>query len=463
MIKLFRSPVSISIRLIVLISITLSLALLLFSSIMINSVMLHFKQQDEYTLNQLNLTIRSLLNDNTDPQSEQYARIKTIINEHQDITIYLIDDEGNTLVSPNATDKLITHLKNYDPDKNNQNVELRDYRLSESLIQVGPPSEPKQYRLVTALSLNFHHDYLSSLINNLIISAIILCLFTILVVYFLVIKGLKPLKDVSDDIKNVTSENLSVRLDPDSVPKELKQLTKSFNQMLVKIEDVFVRQTNFSADIAHEMRTPITNLMTETQISLSKNRSKEELVEVLYSNLEEYNRLSRMISDMLFLAQADDNRLIPEKKIINIKNEIELIFDYFEYLAEENEIKLKIIGDASPISADKDMLRRAITNLISNAIRYTPKGDAVSINISNVKEGVELTISNPGIKIPEEHLEKLFDRFYRVDKSRQRKNEGSGIGLAIVKSIILAHKGRITVKSDDFSTRFTVFLPIKPN
>ncbi|MBP1394095.1 Cu(+)/Ag(+) sensor histidine kinase, partial [Providencia rettgeri] len=298
---------------------------------------------------------------------------------------------------------------------------------------------------------------------NLIVSAIILCLFTILVVYFLVIKGLKPLKDVSDEIKNVTSENLSVRLDPDSVPNELKQLTKSFNQMLVKIEDVFVRQTNFSADIAHEMRTPITNLMTETQISLSKNRSKEELVEVLYSNLEEYNRLSRMISDMLFLAQADDNRLIPEKKVINIKTEIELIFDYFEYLAEENEIKLKLIGDTDPIMADKDMLRRAITNLISNAIRYTPKGDSVSINISNVKNGIELIISNPGMKIPEEHLAKLFDRFYRVDKSRQRKNEGSGIGLAIVKSIILAHKGRITVTSDDFSTRFTVFLPKEPN
>lgn len=459
MIKFFRSPVSISIRLIVLISITLSLALLLFSSIMINSVMLHFKQQDEYTLNQLNLTIRSLLNDNTDSQSEQYARIKTIINEHQDVIIYLIDNKGNILISPNATDKLITHLKNYDPHKNNQEAELKNYRLSESYIQVVSPSEPKQYRLVTALSLNFHHDYLSSLINNLIISAIVLCLLTILIVYFLVIKGLKPLKDVSDEIKNVTSENLSVRLDPDSVPNELKQLTISFNQMLVKIEDVFVRQTNFSADIAHEMRTPITNLMTETQISLSKDRSKEELVEVLYSNLEEYSRLSRMISDMLFLAQADDNMLIPEKKLINIKAEIELIFDYFEYLAEDNEIKLKLIGDADPIMADKDMLRRAITNLISNAIRYTPKGDSVSINISNVKHGIELIISNPGVKIPQEHLPKLFDRFYRVDKSRQRKNEGSGIGLAIVKSIILAHKGYITVSSDDFSTRFTLFLP----
>lgn len=459
MIKLFNTPVSILTRLVILIGATLSLALLLFSWIMINSVVLHFKQQDEYTLGQINLTISSLLSENSDPQNEQFSRIQTILNEHQDIAVYLSDNQGNTLVSPNTNKEIIEALKNYNVEKDNHDQYLENYRIAESHIQVRVPNDTKKYRLVTALSLNFHHDYLSSLINNLIISAVLLCLLTVIIVYFLVIKGLKPLKEVSDKIKNVTSENLSIRLDPTSVPKELKQLTESFNQMIVKIEDVFVRQTNFSADIAHEMRTPITNLMTETQISLNKNRTKEELVEVLYSNLEEYNRLSRMISDMLFLAQADDNMLIPEKKLIHIKAEIELIFDYFEYLAEDNEIELKLIGDAEPIMADKDMLRRAITNLISNAIRYTPKGDSVSINISNIKNGIELIISNPGVKIPEEHLPKLFDRFYRVDKSRQRKNEGSGIGLAIVKSIILAHKGYITVSSDDYSTRFTLILP----
>lgn len=459
MIKLFHPPVSILTRLVVLIGATLSLALLLFSWIMINSVILHFKQQDEYTLSQINLTISSLLSENSDPQNEQFLRIKTILNEHQDIAVYLSDNQGNTLVSPNTNKDIIEALKNYNAEKNNHEQYLENYRIAEKHIQVGVPSDTKQYQLVTALSLNFHHDYLSSLINSLIISAVLLCLLTIFIVYFLVIKGLKPLKEVSDEIKNVTSENLSVRLDPTSVPKELKQLTESFNQMIVKIEDVFVRQTNFSADIAHEMRTPITNLMTETQISLNKSRTKEELVEVLYSNLEEYNRLSRMISDMLFLAQADDNRLIPEKKQVDVQSEIVLIFDYFEFLAEDNEIKLKMVGEADIILADKDMLRRALTNLISNAIRYTPKGDTVSINLANVQNGIEIIVSNPGNKIPEEHLPKLFDRFYRVDKSRQRKNEGSGIGLAIVKSIILTHKGTINVKSDEYSTRFTIFLP----
>ncbi|MEQ4675697.1 Cu(+)/Ag(+) sensor histidine kinase [Providencia vermicola] len=459
MIKLFNAPVSILTRLVVLIGATLSLALLLFSWIMINSVVLHFKQQDEYTLSQINLTISSLLSENSDSQNEQFSRIKTILNEHQDIAVYLSDNQGNTLISPNTNKDIIEALKNYNVEKDNHDQYLENYRIAESHIQVSVPDDTKKYRLVTALSLNFHHDYLSSLINNLIISAVLLCLLTIIIVYFLVIKGLKPLKEVSDEIKNVTSENLSIRLDPTSVPKELKQLTESFNQMIVKIEDVFVRQTNFSADIAHEMRTPITNLMTETQISLNKNRTKEELVEVLYSNLEEYNRLSRMISDMLFLAQADDNRLIPEKTQVDVQSEITLIFDYFEFLAEDNEIQLTMTGEANIILADKDMLRRALTNLISNAIRYTPKGNAVSINLANVQNGIKIIVSNPGKKIPDEHLPKLFDRFYRVDKSRQRKNEGSGIGLAIVKSIILTHKGTINVASDEYSTRFTLFLP----
>ncbi|MGG4608037.1 Cu(+)/Ag(+) sensor histidine kinase [Providencia sp. Me31A] len=457
--KLFSHPISISTRLIFLISITLSLALLLFSWIMINSVILHFKQQDEYALSQISLTIRSFLSENTNSQNEQFSRIRTILNEHQNLVVYLIDQNGNVLTSPNATIDIISRLKNYDPTKDNADQYLDNYRLAESKIKVYRSNDIQQYRLVTALSLNFHHDYLNALIYKLIISAILLCLFTIAVVYFLVIKGLKPLKEVSDEIKNVTSENLSIRLDPDSVPNELKQLTISFNQMLIKIEDVFVRQTNFSADIAHEMRTPITNLMTETQISLSKNRTKEELAEVLYSNLEEYSRLSRMISDMLFLAQADNNMLTPDQKQVDIKAEITFILEYFEFLAEDNDIQLKMVGSAGLIFADKEMLRRAITNLISNAIRYTPKGDSVSINLTDVKNGIEIIISNPGKKIPEEHLPKLFDRFYRVDKSRQRKNEGSGIGLAIVKSIILAHKGSIFVTSDEYSTRFTIFLP----
>ncbi|EKT55411.1 Cu(+)/Ag(+) sensor histidine kinase [Providencia burhodogranariea] len=457
--NLFKSPISISTRLIFLISITFSLALLLFSWIMINSVVLHFKQQDEYTLNQVTLAICNLLSENNESDNAKLTRIKTIIDEHQDIVVYLDDGKGNILTSPNASSEIIHRLKEYNPEKDNSEEYINSYRLMESFIDINIDNQPKQYRLVTALSLNFHHDYLNSLIRNLVISAIALCLFTIFIVYILVINGLKPLKNVSNKIKAVTSENLSIRLDPTTVPNELKQLAMSFNQMLIKIEDVFVRQTNFSADIAHEMRTPITNLMTETQISLSKDRTKEELIEVLYSNLEEYSRLSRMISDMLFLAQADDNMLIPEKKQIDIKTEISSILDYFEFLADENEIKLKLIGSAKPILADKEMLRRAITNLISNAIRYTPKGDYVTINIASIKDYIEIIISNPGAQISKEHLPKLFDRFYRVDKSRQRKNEGSGIGLAIVKSIILAHKGTIKVESDEYSTRFTLHLP----
>lgn len=134
MIKLFHPPVSILTRLVVLIGATLSLALLLFSWIMINSVVLHFKQQDEYTLSQINLTISSLLSENSDPQNEQFLRIKTILNEHQDIAVYLSDNQGNTLVSPNTNEDIIEALKNYNAEKNNHEQYLENYRIAEKHI-----------------------------------------------------------------------------------------------------------------------------------------------------------------------------------------------------------------------------------------------------------------------------------------------------------------------------------------
>lgn len=145
-------------------------------------------------------------------------------------------------------------------------------------------------------------------------TASIISMLIILIVLFAVYKGHEPIRSVSRQIQNITSKDLDVRLDPQSVPIELERLVLSFNHMIERIEDVFTRQSNFSADIAHEIRTPITNLVTQTEIVLSQPRSQKELEEVLYSSLEEFSHMAKMVSDMLFLAQADNNQLIPEKK-----------------------------------------------------------------------------------------------------------------------------------------------------
>ncbi len=169
--------------------------------------------------------------------------------------------------------------------------------------------------------------------------------------------------------------------------------------------------------------------------------------------------MAKMVSDMLFLAQADNNQLIPERMPVDLRSETLKVFEFFEAWAEEREVRLVLDGDILRVEGDRLMLRRVINNLLSNAIRYTPAGHSVTVHLHENAEWADLTVENPGTPVPQEHLPRLFDRFYRVDPSRQRKSEGSGIGLAIVKSIVVAHKGKISVASDSHSTRFTLTLP----
>jgi two-component system heavy metal sensor histidine kinase CusS len=316
------------------------------------------------------------------------------------------------------------------------------------------------YNLLMALSIDFHLHYINELKYKLLLMASIISIFVIFIVLFAVWQGHKPIRSVSRQIQNISSADLGVRLNPRDVPIELERLVISFNHMIERIEDVFNRQANFSADIAHEMRTPITNLVTQTEIALSQPRSPKELEEVMYSSLEEFSRMSKMVSDMLFLAQADNNQLIPEKVTLDLAAEIEKVFEFFEALAEERGLKLSLAGRAGLVSGDPLMLRRALSNLLSNALRYTPREHTITVSLRDVEGGVEIVVANPGTPIAPAHLSRLFDRFYRVDPSRQRKDESSsGIGLAIVKSIITAHAGKVAVESDRHSTRFIITLP----
>jgi two-component system heavy metal sensor histidine kinase CusS len=200
-------------------------------------------------------------------------------------------------------------------------------------------------------------------------------------------------------------------------------------------------------------------LVTQTEIALSQDRTKKELEDVLYSSLEEYNRMTKMVSDMLFLAQVDNNQLIPDRGIFDLRAEVMKVFEFFEAWAEEREIALKFNGVPCMVEGDPQMFRRAINNLLSNALRYTPEGEEIIVTLREQESCFNLVIENPGKPIPEEHLSRLFDRFYRVDPSRQRKGEGSGIGLAIVKSIVEAHHGKVHVESDVCSTRFLLSVP----
>ncbi len=219
------------------------------------------------------------------------------------------------------------------------------------------------------------------------------------------------------------------------------------------------RQARLRQSHAHEMRTPVSNLMTQTEVALSRSRSAHEYREVLYSSLEEYERLARMISDMLFLAKTDHAMILPRNEVVDLTAEIRELFDFFGALAEERGVALELRGQGS-IRGERLMIRRAISNLLSNAIRHTPQGGSVRVRISPRESGaVQLAVENPGAQIPPEHLPRLFGRFYRVDPSRQKASDGAGLGLAITKSIVDAHRGSIEATSSGTITRFEITFP----
>jgi len=229
--------------------------------------------------------------------------------------------------------------------------------------------------------------------------------------------------------------------------------------MLARLEDSFRRLSDFSSDLAHELRTPVSNLMTQTQVALARARTADEYREILYSNLEEYERLSQMTSDMLFLAKADNGLIATRTEIVDLASEVERLFAFYEALAEERDVRLVLAGEGRA-RADRDMLRRAISNLLSNAIRHTPQHGEIRVTIGEGRAGqTELSVENPGPPIAPEHLPRLFDRFYRVDASRRKESEGAGLGLAIAKSIIEAHGGSISASSAEGTARFAFTVP----
>ena len=272
-------------------------------------------------------------------------------------------------------------------------------------------------------------------------------------------KGLAPLHDMSATVANVSAQQLDKPLPAAGVPRELQELVLAFNRMLAQLDDSFRRLSEFSSDIAHELRTPINNMMMQTQVTLSHDRDAADYRANLQSNLEELERMSRMVSDMLFLAKADNSLVAPNRETLDLGEEVAKLFDFYEALASARHIHLAQSGTAT-VFADRLMIQRALSNVLSNAIRFTPEGMAVEVIIGKDADQAMIAIANPGPEIPAEHLHRVFERFYRIDAARREGDtENVGLGLAIAKSIVEMHGGMIGAESAQGRTCFTITLP----
>lgn len=270
-------------------------------------------------------------------------------------------------------------------------------------------------------------------------------------------RGLLPLHRVAEAAARITAEDLEERLDVRGVPLELRDLADSFNAMLSRLAESFRRLAGFSSDLAHELRTPLSNLMLQAQVALDKPRSAGELRTVLESSLEELDRLSRMVNDMLFLAKADHQQIALRYEPVGLEREVEKVFDFFEGLAAERDVRLACHGAAEAM-ADRGMVRRLLANLVSNAVRHAAKGSQVDVVLSMQGQRATIAVTNEGTALAAEDCERVFDRFYRVEPGRTNP-EGVGLGLSIVKSVASLHGGSVQAGSASGRTTFVVALP----
>jgi two-component system heavy metal sensor histidine kinase CusS len=263
--------------------------------------------------------------------------------------------------------------------------------------------------------------------------------------WLLVRRGLAPLRAISTAIGRINASGLHTRIANEAWPSDLRQLALAFDDMLARLERSFEQLSRFSSDLAHEFRSPINNLVAAASVTLGRARDVGEYQNTLEVMVEEGNRLSRMVSSMLFLARADNAQQTVRHEPLSARAEFDRLVAFFDVMADELGISLRAEGDCR-LMADAMLLRRALSNLLSNALRYTPRGGTVTLRAAADGASGVLAVADDGCGIAPEHLPHLFDRFYRADPARSA-SDSTGLGLAVVRSIAELHGGTVRVKS----------------
>lgn len=415
---------------------------------------LHFDELDRHALDEKLRASETLLARLDSPAALEGLRpeLDALLALHGGLVARILDDQGRTLYRAESAPTPGHHGAAPVPG------EARVWRRGETRVTVG--GQPLRVEL--ALDVTAHSGFFVVLAGWLWGALLVGALASGLLGWLVARNGLRPLREMTQVAASVSARSLTERLPDARLPAELRPLVQAFNGMLDRLEDAFVRLSNFSADIAHELRTPLSNLMTQTEVALTRARSPLEYQDALHSNLEELQRMARMIDDMLFLAKADNGLIVPGRQRLALRDLCEGLLEFHQLSAEERGILLRLDGEGW-LEGDAGMLRRALSNLLSNALAHTADGGCVRLSIRRSEAAVTLAVGNPGAPIPVEHRARLFDRFYRVDPARRAEQPGNaGLGLAITRSIVEAHRGRIACRCADGWNWFDMTFPTAP-
>jgi two-component system heavy metal sensor histidine kinase CusS len=420
----------------------------------------HFKMLDQQALNEKLHSTQRILGElkSIDKFGDFKPELQALLGAHRDLTALIIDGDGRLLFAdPGPVDvpeEFRTTTSNNVWEWQDQEQMFRGV-TGQAIVT----AQDKPLTVILIFDVTQHMFFFATLQRWFWIGLVISALVSAALGWMVASSGMRPIRQVTRVAASMSAKSLKERIPLAPVPKELQQMVLSFNAMLSRLDDAFVRLSNFSADIAHELRTPVSNLMTHTEVVLSRKRGIEDYEDNLYSNLDDLKRMSRMIDDMLFLAKSDNGLITHENKPIDLLAVVEKLLEYYRLLADERGINLTVSGQGS-VRGDVLMLHRAISNLLSNALRYTPEGQTINVDIRQQGMSTLVVVENPGEIIAPEHLEKLFDRFYRVDPARREGSpSNAGLGLSITRSIIEAHEGKIWCTSSNGKTAFHFELP----
>ena len=369
--------------------------------------------------------------------------------EHTAYWIRMLDPQGRTYAeTPGMERSRPPEICPPPPESVSTAGGLKSYRRGQklfSLVTLNEESGSQLYTLQVAqdrssderVERNFAVLFIMVLSGSVLASVFIAVIVTK--------RGLRPLREMTESVARVGPTHLKERVTPAEWPRELKPLASAFEDMLKRLDDSFTRLSQFSADLAHELRTPIANMIGEAQVALTRDRTAAEYRDTIESTVGECERLSRIVDNLLFVARVDAAREPIARKRFDARAAVEKIAGFYQAIAEEHHVTISCTGEGQ-IYSDPDLFERAVGNLLDNALRFTPENGSIQIVLSERNGDFEVAVSDTGCGIAPEHLPRVFDRFYRADSSRS--SDGAGLGLALVKSIVDLHGGSAIMESN---------------
>ena len=395
--------------------------------------------------------------------------LESAARRYQHFYIRLLDPNNRLLLmTPGMTDELdLSRFEDRTRNKGEQIISMKGkngqpFRVASVRLPVGSPVNGTD-TIQIAIDVSQQENELSRYRSWFWIILLATGVIFPLAGYEIARHGIRPVEEMAATTRRITSSNLQERIHPEGYPFELASLAQTFNKMLDRLEESFKRISRFSADIAHDLRTPVNNIRGEAEVALSRARSTEEYHDVLESVLEESVRLSDLIGNLLFLARAENPITDLRRETVDVAGLLAIVRDHYEASASEGGISLLHSECDRPFFAqlDRSLMLRAVSNLVSNAVAHTPPGGSVILSAETDGASVRIDVSDSGIGIPPEALPRVFDRFFRVDPSRSRASGSTGLGLSIVQSIATLHGGSVAITSrPEQGTRVTLLMPL---